>query len=164
MPDKEPTDEELLAEIEKEAEEAQHAMLNDTDIDIDIDAMLNNNDSINSNDDDDNNINIHHEPPPINNDNNNYDGGAQLTTFQDNIITTGSDVSILLMIILLILFIIQAIRKAYNYFTLQSKIKMVSNPLDTAKPVSAENLTPINPGYDHKSYAVYNTGNLYDDV
>eukprot|EP00483_Globobulimina_turgida_P001607 UN01609 len=48
------------------------------------------------------------------------------------------------------------IRKTYNYFTLQSKIQKVVNPLDDAKPMAAENLTPINPGYNHKSYAVYN--------
>eukprot|EP01083_Nonionella_stella_P154219 496619_1 len=88
---------------------------------------------------------------------NQYEGGAQLTTFQDNIITTGSDVSILLMVILLLLFVIQMIRKTYNYFTFQSKIQSVVNPLDDAKPMAAENLTPINPHYDHKSYAVYNT-------
>jgi len=53
--------------------------------------------------------------------------------------------------------IIQMIRKTYNYFTLQSKLKTVANPLDGAKPMSAEHLTPLNPEYDHKSYAVYNT-------
>eukprot|EP00484_Ammonia_sp_Unknown_P030901 CAMPEP_0197024744 /NCGR_PEP_ID=MMETSP1384-20130603/5245_1 /TAXON_ID=29189 /ORGANISM="Ammonia sp." /LENGTH=362 /DNA_ID=CAMNT_0042453183 /DNA_START=116 /DNA_END=1204 /DNA_ORIENTATION=+ len=84
-------------------------------------------------------------------------GSGELTTFQENIITTGSDVSVLLMIILVILFIIQFVRKSYNYFTLQSKIRQVANPLDAAKPIAAENLTPINPRYDHTAYAVYNT-------
>lgn len=138
------TDAELLAEIEKEALDA---LKNQT---------LNNNatnETLNGNNNNNNNY------TNINNENNiNYDGGSQLTTFQDNIITTGSEVSKLLMFILLILFIIQFIRKTYDYFTLQSKIKKVANPLDSAKPIAAENLTPINPGYDHKSYAVYNTG------
>lgn len=84
-------------------------------------------------------------------------GGAQLTTFQDNIITTGSDVSILLMVLLLILFIVQMIRKTYQHFTHQSLLRTVENPLDSARPMSAENLNPMNPNYSHSVYAVYNT-------
>ena len=141
------SDAELLAEIEKEALDAlKNQTLNNNTL---------NNDTLNGNNNNNNNNNYTN----INNDNNiNYETGSQLTTFQDNIITTGSEVSKLLMFILLILFIIQFIRKTYDYFTLQSKIKKVANPLDSAKPIAAENLTPINPGYDHKSYAVYNTG------
>eukprot|EP01084_Bolivina_argentea_P319701 554538_1 len=136
---KEPTDEELLAELEKEAHDAQtQSILNDTDVNID-DMMINNNktenvhnESILKENEDKMNINIEAESSSSSTDD--YSGGAQITTFQDNIITTGSDVSVLLMIILFILFIIQAIRKAFNYFTLQSALKQVSNPLTNAKP------------------------------
>ena len=123
---------------------------------------LNNGTNSNNNIGSDDTLNVNNNYTNINNDSNiNYNGGAQLTTFQDNIITTGSEVSKLLMFNLLILFIVQFIRKTYDYFKLQSKIKKVANPLDSAKPIAAENLTPINPGYDHKSYAVYNTGIIY---
>ena len=152
------SDEELLREIQ---EEALKALKNDTS-NNNIDNLLNDTSSSSSNIN--NNFTNNNNNNNINNQSNdgniNYDGSSsnQLTTFQDNIITTGSEVSKLLMVILLILFIIQFIRKTYDYFTLQSKIKKVANPLDNAKPIAAENLTPINPGYDHKSYAVYNTG------
>jgi len=36
-------------------------------------------------------------------------------------------------------------------------LQQVSNPLDDCKPMRAENVTPINPEYNHKVYAVYNT-------
>jgi len=127
----------LIAEIEQEALKVKEALIANETL-----AALNDTVHLNA----------------IANDTNaNFDGAAQLTTFQDSVITTGSDVSVLLMVILAILFIVQMIRKTYKHFSLQSLLQKVHNPLDDCKPMRAENLTPLNPEYNHKSYAVYNT-------
>mmetsp|Transcript_32641 Transcript_32641/g.52939 ORF Transcript_32641/g.52939 Transcript_32641/m.52939 type:complete len:422 (-) Transcript_32641:1113-2378(-) len=155
------TDAELLAEIEaeieKEALNANTSTTTTTTTTTTTAAAANNNqnDTVPLNDTSNilNGTASGHAIP----DANSYDGGAQLTQFQDSVITTGSDVSILLMVILAILFIIQLIRKSHQHFRLQSMIKNVENPLDSARPMAAENLTPINPRYDHNAVAVYNT-------
>ncbi|ETO30388.1 hypothetical protein RFI_06734 [Reticulomyxa filosa] len=81
---------------------------------------------------------------------------GQLTTFQEAIVTTGSEVSVILLVVLAILFVIQAIRKAYNHIITQRELEKVDSVLDDGIPVNAEAFTPIS-DLDPRSYPVYNT-------
>merc|ERR1719445_2211781 len=95
-------EEELIAEIEREAREAQDALLKANET-LNANATLN--ETLNDlNTDTGDAIPDDFKP-----------GAAQLTTFQDSVISTGSDVSLLLMVILVILFIVQMIRKTYKH-------------------------------------------------
>merc|ERR1712008_346501 len=96
-------EQELIAEIEREAREAQEALLKANET-LNANATLN--DTLND-------LGATANAVP------DFNGGAQLTTFQDSVISTGSDVSLLLMVILVILFIVQMIRKTYKHFSLQ---------------------------------------------
>lgn len=84
------------------------------------------------------------------------DYSSDLTAFQDSVITTGSGASIILLLILVLIFIIQFVRKAHAFFSTQSRLNMVDNPLDEAIETPAENINPLT-AVDPKSYPKYDT-------
>ena len=52
----------------------------------------------------------------------------ELTSFKEQVISTGSNISFIFLIILFKLFIIQAIRKIYDHYQLQSQLDSIECP------------------------------------
>lgn len=149
----EPTDNELLREIEKDKKlyAEQKALFEQTKL-----AMLKNG-SLSENDTYTFELNgtfnasagSSYQIPGVNLE---ADPNAQLTTFQENIITTGSGASVVLLVILCIMFIVQLFRKLYEYYR-DSRIESeIETPLDSAIAQRAEDHT-----MEATAYVVYDT-------
>ena len=82
------------------------------------------------------------------------DPNAQLTTFEENIITTGSSASIVLLLILCITFIVQLVRKLYQYLHDSKISRETETPLDenTIEPTIYDARLVLNLSYIYTNF------------